>query len=103
VEVVPVIGPDVTLSAGNFYDLVVNTEDPSSPVAVHRGQPVLDESIRGTLARTTGDAWLLDRRESLSDASPLVACVEAAWLLDQPRPETRRSAYDDGADFEVLG
>lgn len=102
VEVVPLVGPAVTLSAGVFYDRVVNEGDPEHPVIVHRGQPILDESIRGTLAKTTGDAWLLDRRESTSDASPLVACVQAVWLLDQPRPEVRRSAYDDGATFEVL-
>jgi len=102
VEVVPLVGPDLTTSAGVFYDRVVNEEDPKSPIIVHRGQPVLDEAVRNTLAKTTGDAWLLDRRESLSDASPLVACTEAVWLLDQPLPEIRRSAYDDGAAFEVL-
>ena len=102
ITVVPIEGPELSKSAGRFYDRVVNREDPDMPTAVHRGQPVLDEAVRNTLAKTAGDAWLLDRRNSRSDASPLVACSQADWLHDQPVPVQRRSAYDDGATFEML-
>lgn len=101
-DVVELTGPAVAESAGNFYGRVVNEEDEERPVIVHRGQPVLDEAIRNTMSKTAGDAWFLDRRGSRSDASPLVACSQADWLHDQPVPEPKRSAYDDGASFELL-
>lgn len=101
-EVVRLEGPALASSAGKFYDRVVNKEDPDHPVIAHRGQPILDEAVRGTMARTAGDSWFLDRKGSLSDASPLVACSQADWLHDQPEPVKRRSAYEDGADFEML-
>lgn len=102
ITVVGIQGTALAASAGNFYDRVVNKEDPAKPVVVHRGQPILDEAIRGTMAKTAGDAWFLDRKGSLVDASPLVACSQADWLHDQPLPETRRSAYDGDAEFDML-
>lgn len=95
-------GPALASSAGRFYDRVVSKEDPENPVIVHRGQPILDEAIRGTMAKTAGDSWFFDRKGSLTDASPLVACSQADWLHDQPVQEKRRSAYETGADFEML-
>lgn len=102
IDVVELTGPMLAESAGNFYSRVVNVEEPERPIIVHRGQPLLDESIRNTMSKTAGDAWFLDRRGSRSDASPLVACSQADWLHDQPVPEERRSAYDEGASFEML-
>lgn len=102
IDVVELTGPMLAESSGNFYSRVVNVEDPEHPIIVHRGQPLLGESIRNTMAKTAGDAWLLDRRGSRSDASPLVSCAQADWLHDQPVPETQRSAYDEGASFEML-
>ena len=102
IDVVELTGPALAESAGNFYSRVVNAKDPEAPEIAHRGQPILDEAVRGTMAKTAGDAWFLDRRGSTSDSSPLVACSQADWLHDQPRPETRRSAYDEGADFAML-
>lgn len=102
IEVVELTGPALAEASGNFYSRVVNKEEPERPVIVHRGQPILDEAIRNTMAKTAGDAWFLDRRGSRSDASPLVACSQADWLHDQPVPEPRRSAYDEGASFAML-
>lgn len=102
IDVVELTGPALAESAGNFYSRVVNAKDPDAPEIAHRSQPVLDEAARNTMAKTAGDAWFLDRRGSRSDSSPLVACSQADWLHDQPRPETRRSAYDEGADFAML-
>ncbi len=102
-------GPALASSAGRFFGRVVIPEDPDNPTQgvrtpeiVHRGQPLLDEAIRGTMAKTAGDSWFFDRKGSLTDASPLVACSQADWLHDQPEPVKRRSAYEDGADFEML-
>lgn len=108
IEVVELTGPALAESAGNFYSRVVNEKDPEAPVIVHRGQPVLDEAVRNTMAKTAGDAWFFDRRGSRTDASPLVACSQADWLHDQPIPLKRRSAYDgpedggEGASFAML-
>lgn len=106
---VPLEGPALAASAGRFYDRVVVKDEHGrtdtqiiTPVIVHRGQPILDESVRGTMAKTAGDAWFFDRRGSETDASPLVACSQADWLHDQPVEEERRSAYADGAEFEML-
>ncbi|QLF83981.1 terminase large subunit [Gordonia phage Upyo] len=101
IDVVEITGPALAESAGNFYSRVVNLKEPESPVIAHRGQPLLDEAVRNTMAKSAGDAWFLDRRNSTSDASPLVACSQADWLHDQPVPETKRSAYED-ASFEML-
>lgn len=102
IAVVPLAGSALASSAGNFYDRVVNKEDPDSPAIVHRGQPILDEAIRGTMARPAADSWFLDRKGSRIDASPLVACSQADWLHDQPVQRKRRSAYDEGATFDML-
>lgn len=106
IQVVRIQGPALAKSAGGFYDKVVHPdrENPKPHVIVHRGQPVLDEAIRNTLARSAGDAWFLDRKGSRSDASPLVSCTQADWLQDQPVQIKRQSAYagDDGAEFELL-
>lgn len=102
IEVVGIEGPELAKSAGDFYSKVVNVEDPESPRLAHRGQPVLDEAVRATMAKTAGDAWLYDRRNSAMDSSPLVACSQADWLHDQPERVVNRSAYDEGAEFELL-
>ncbi|AWY06504.1 terminase [Gordonia phage Trine] len=102
ITVVKIEGPELAKSAGDFYSKVVNVKDPEDPMIRHRGQPVLDEAARGTMARTAGDAWLLDRRGSATDASPLVACAQADWLHDRPAKEEKRSAYDEGASFAML-
>lgn len=106
IEVVRLQGAALAKSAGGFYDKVVHPDrdNPQAHIIVHRGQPLLDESIRNTLAKTSGDAWFFDRKSSRSDASPAVSCSQADWLHDQPVPEKRKSAYDgdDGASFEML-
>lgn len=108
IDVVPVQGPALAKSAGGFYDRVVNPDkdvDPALPhIIVHRDQPVLNEAIRNTMAKTAGDAWFLNRKGSRTDASPVVACSQADWLHDQPPVVVRKSAYDgeDGATFEML-
>lgn len=99
IDVVPVQGAGLSAAVGSFYSRVHRVEDPERPIIVHRGQPVLDEAIRGAMPRTIGDAWLIDRRGSSSEVSPAVSCSHADWLLDQPVAAARRSAYDDGATY----
>lgn len=53
----------------------------------HRPQPALDTAAAGTPARSLGgDTWVLDRKNSPVDASPLVACAAAAWAESEGPP-----------------
>lgn len=80
-------GADLTRAYGYFYDLLVEHK------AMHRPSPVLDAAAAVAKARTLGDAWVVDRKGSPVDVSPLVACIQAAAgeLLWEPE---RRSAYE---------
>lgn len=87
---VPVIelgGNDLTRAYGHFYDLIVGHK------AYHRPSPILDAAAESAKSRTIGDSWVIDRKGSPVDCSPLVACIQAAAgeMLWEPTP---RSAYE---------
>jgi len=71
VNVVELGGPDLTKAYGHFYDLIINDK------AAHRPSPVLDAAAGTAKARVIGDSWVIDRKNSPVDASPLVACIQA--------------------------
>lgn len=105
VEVVPCQGSDVTGWCGRFWDAVAacekDTERDSVPV-FHRSQPALDLAANIAATRPLGDgAWAWDRKKSLEDISPLVACTMAFGAATAAEKVTK-SAYDDGADLLVL-
>lgn len=60
----------------------------------HLDQAPLTAAVNGARTRPVGDAWVLHRRSSLVDVSPLVAVTLARWAL-----LTRLSAVDD---YDVL-
>lgn len=104
VDIVPCQGPDVAGWCGRFWDAVAacdkNNGSDSVPV-YHLPQPALDLAANIAVTRPLGDgAWAWDRRKSLEDISPLVACTMALGAATSVQKE-RRSAYDE-ADLMVL-
>lgn len=73
VPVYPLGGSELTRAYGHSYDLLVDTG-----TAWHRPAPALDEAASAAQARKLGDAWAIDRRNSPTDASPLVCVMQAA-------------------------
>ncbi|MFJ8163822.1 terminase large subunit domain-containing protein [Streptomyces sp. NPDC096136] len=61
----------------------------------HIDQAPLTAAVNGAMTRPVGDAWVLDRRRSLVDVSPLVAVTLARWALLTRGPLVR-------ADYDVL-
>lgn len=49
--------------------------------AVHRDQTDLTAAVNGARSRRVGDAWALDRTNSLVDVAPFVAVTLARWAL----------------------
>lgn len=105
VEIVPCQGADVAGWCGRMWDAVAACDDAnesdSTPV-FHRPQPALDLAANIAATRPLGDgAWAWDRRKSLEDISPLVACTMALGAATSIE-KVKRSAYDEGADLLIL-
>ena len=84
-------GADLARAHGQTFDLVrlPNPDDPEDAGKrrlFHVPQPVLDVPASTAVTRPLGDGWVVDRRKSPTDASPLVAAIGAVWLM-QPRPD----------------
>lgn len=90
-EVVGWEGPHLVRACGATYNAITGHQ------LRHRGQPVLDSAAEGAKDRKLSDAWIWDRHNSAGDVTPIVAVTAAQWLHDQPLPEEKVSAYDDGA------
>lgn len=87
-EVMRVQGPELTMATGQFYNAIRGEE------LLHIGpQPAFDTAAAQAVQKTAGDAWLVDRKNSRSDAAPLQAAINAYWLLVNGEPI--RSAYED--------
>jgi phage terminase large subunit-like protein len=71
-------GQEVAKGCADFYDMVVEHR------VNHRPAALLDRAANSGVARNVGDAWVFDRRNSPVDVSPLIACVAAAWLANEP-------------------
>ena len=105
VEIVPCKGPDVAGWCGRFWDAVsacdTESESDSMPV-MHVKQPALDLAANIAATRPMGDgAWAWDRKKSLEDISPLVACTMALGAATSVE-KVKKSAYEDGDDLLVL-
>lgn len=105
VEVVPCQGADVAGWCGRLWDAVAacdeSNESDSTPV-FHRSQPALDLAANIAATRPLGDgAWAWDRKKSLEDISPLVACTMALGAATSIE-KVKKSAYEDGAELIVL-
>lgn len=99
-------GSELGRSAGNFYDLVahqvegIDGKPVVEPLIWHTSQPILDVAASTAVVKQAGDAWMIDRRRSPLDASPLVAANGASWVLDQLPADEPESAYAD-PDWEL--
>lgn len=83
---------------GLFYDLVrsgVAEENPEVRLT-HGEQPLLDVAAGSAAVRGLGDGWVVDRKASVADASPLVAAIAAVGLLTTNPAPTFVSAYEHG-------
>ncbi|WP_069164902.1 terminase large subunit domain-containing protein [Nocardia altamirensis] len=77
-------GPDLGRATGQAFDLVDNKR------LRHLPHPGLDLAATTAAVRPAGDAWVIDRKRSPSDAAPLVAAIAALWALlapDDPAPQ----------------
>lgn len=74
-------GSDLTKGCAHLFDMIRDR------TVRHRPSPALDNAAKSTVAKTLGDAWVFDRKNSPVDASPLVACAAAAWAESQGPPE----------------
>jgi hypothetical protein len=66
---------DITEACGQFADAL------NQGTVVHLDQVPLTAAVNGARTRRNGDAWTLDRTNSLVDISPLCAAVFARWAL----------------------
>lgn len=105
ISVFEVAGADVAGWTGRFYDSVaaLDPEEDQRSDALpvwHRPQSALDMAANVAQTRLMGDsAWAFDRRRSLVDVSPLVACVyafgHATRVPEQEKPAKYETAYAD--------
>lgn len=72
-EVLELGGPELTKAYGQAFDALTQGD------MMHRPAPVLDAAAESARAKILGDSWVIDRKNSPVDASPLVACIQAAW------------------------
>lgn len=81
---------------GQFFDLLRSSVSDVDPVVrlTHGGQPVLDVPANSADIKALGEGWVIDRRNSPTDPSALVAAIAAVGLLlTNPEPEFV-SAYE---------
>jgi len=91
---IPIVawGPGLEVQAGcaAFFDKICQH------VIFHRPALVLDRAAASAVARSVGDAWVFDRRNSPVDAAPVVACCAAAWLEAKPmEPQPDIHVWDE--------
>jgi hypothetical protein len=60
----------------------------------HIGQEQLDAAVAKVVIRPAGESWVPDRKQSPVDVAPLVAAMEALYLLltTPPRKKKRSRA-----------
>ncbi|AZM91441.1 terminase family protein [Streptomyces sp. W1SF4] len=80
---------DIVEACGQLADAL------NQGTVAHIDQAPLTAAVNGAMTRPVGDAWVLDRRRSLADVSPLVAVTLARWALLTRGPLVRE-------DYEVL-
>jgi len=85
IEVEPWKGGDLGGATGGMYDHV------RQATVRHRIQPILDVAVATAAAKPLGDSWVIDRRKSAADASPLIAVIGAAWLIGPKAPEPTKT------------
>jgi hypothetical protein len=88
-------GVELQTACGLLYDGICNHS------IFHPPQPILDRAAASGIARTAGDAWIFDRRNSPVDIACLVACAQAVWL-EQYTPDAPDPVCHVWPDEEVI-
>lgn len=96
VEVVRWEGSELATAHGRFYDLVRGSgeEGKNAPGVYHRPDSRLDIPAATAVTKPLGDGWVIDRKRSPEDPTPLVGAIAATWLLMKPKEEPVMSAYE---------
>lgn len=81
-------GADLGRATGSVFDLI------ETETVVHTSHPGLDIAAATARVKPVGDAWVIDRKTSPSDAAPLIAWIGAVWGLGQIPEEPAESAYE---------
>jgi hypothetical protein len=71
---------DYAKACGAFFDAV------NQGGVFHLGQGELDAAVQGARKRSSGEAWVFDRKRPDFDISPLAAVTLAAWAASIEQP-----------------
>ncbi|MBB4699307.1 terminase large subunit domain-containing protein [Sphaerisporangium siamense] len=78
---------DIVEACGQMADAMTQA------TIVHTDQVDMTSAVTGAMTRPSGDAWVLDRRRSLTDVSPFMGATLARWALLIVGPKVR-APYD---------
>lgn len=98
--ILPWGGTQLGIATGQFFDLVRRPEERKGkpterkPQVWHLPQPILDVPAATAVKRQLAEAWVIDRKRSPEDASPLVAAIGAVWALSSKPAAPKVSAYE---------
>ncbi|KAA9133753.1 terminase [Microbacterium caowuchunii] len=83
---------------GLFFDLIASGVAEVNPLVklTHGEQPALDVAASSASVKDLGDGWVIDRKASVADPSPLVAAIAAVGLLTTNPAPAFESAYENG-------
>ncbi|MEV6571859.1 terminase family protein [Streptomyces sp. NPDC051577] len=92
----PLPGHLVVMRAGDMVEACGQMADAMTQGTVrHIDQAPLTAAVSGAMTRRVGDAWVVNRTKSLTDATPFIAVTQARWALLTRGPLVR-------ADYDVL-
>lgn len=78
----PMRGDLVVMRTGDIVEACGQMADAlKQDTVTHIDQVELTAAVNGTMTRPMGDAWVIDRRRSLTDAAPFMSVVLARWAL----------------------
>ncbi|MFF3066182.1 terminase large subunit domain-containing protein [Oerskovia sp. NPDC057915] len=80
--IVELAGADLTTAYAEAFDAVRDC------AVVHPKQPTLDNAAETAVVKyLSGGTWVIDRKDSPTDAAPLISWIEALWLLNKHVPD----------------
>jgi hypothetical protein len=89
---------DMAAACGNFYDSVMDAR------VRHTDQPQVNVALSVARQRPLGDAWAWNRKNAVSDITPIVACTLALWGAQNSnvKKPTRRGRTSEGRRAVVV-
>jgi len=90
----PTRGDLIIMRTGELVEACGQMADAITQRAVaHIDQADMTGAVNGAMTKPSGDAWVLDRRKSLSDVTPFYGATLARWALLIVGPKVQRD-YD---------